>query len=67
MMLGLARLVRSRQRIWVTEQAPASLDIELPHDDDPAIAPNRPVAPATSTSSAWSRFMSCGRPVRSAS
>ena len=32
-MLGLAGLVRSRERIWVTEQVLASLEIELPYDD----------------------------------
>ncbi len=33
MMLGLAGLVRSRARIWVTEKVLAALDIELPYDD----------------------------------
>jgi hypothetical protein len=33
MMLGLAGLVRARERIWVTEQVLAALDIELPYDD----------------------------------
>ena len=33
MMLGLAGLVRSRERIWVTEKVLAALDIELPYDD----------------------------------
>jgi FtsP/CotA-like multicopper oxidase with cupredoxin domain len=33
MMLGLAGLVRSRERIWVTEQVLTSLEIELPYDD----------------------------------
>jgi FtsP/CotA-like multicopper oxidase with cupredoxin domain len=33
MMLGLAGLVRSREKIWVTKQVLAGLSFELPYDD----------------------------------